>query len=132
MLINEAELYLLDLEEKKQGTIKFLKLAIGEKEILKIIRELHIEYYKKLQRMKEELIERNDELRKKGVSFNERKKLIGDGKFEWLGKQIEKLKKVRLILPPFESWVGEHDYERLMKFGHREYVRFIYQLGYFQ
>ena len=131
-LSKEYEVCLLDLENQKQEAIKFLSLAVGEKEILGIIKELHIESYKKLQLMKKDLVEQNDKLRKTGVSFNERKKLIGDGKFEWIDKQIERLKKVRLALPPFESWVSEFDYERIMKFGQREYIRFIYQLGYFQ
>ena len=132
MLTNEAEICLQDLENQKQEAIRFLHYAVGENEILKVIKELHIDSYKKLLQMKKELVDQNDELRKKGVSFNERKKLMGDGKFEWISKQIERLKKVRLILPPFESWVSEFDYSRIIKFGHREYIRFIYQLGYFQ
>jgi len=132
MQINETEAYLLDGEKVKQDNIAFFKNAIGENEVKKIVKELHIEMYVKLQAVKKTFVNENDRLRSAGVGYKDRIKKLGN-RYEmagnWIAKLIEKGKK--LTIPPFENWITEDDRELLAKKGLKEFIRFYYQLGYF-
>lgn len=132
MPTKELEMYMEDLENKKRDILNILNYGIGYDEVKKIVKELHIETYKRLLVMKSDIIKRHDELRGSGLSWSERMKIIGSGKYEWIEKRLGELKASRLIIPKFEDWVEASDYDMLARKGPRDFVRFFYQLGYFK